>query len=79
MPEEPTPENQALSSKVQISKVKTGLMKKGCSKQKNLLSVKKKDLLSRQLQPPQELMMFLQANDTSEAILQGHTCEEVSI
>lgn len=66
MPDEPNPEEQALVSKAQISKVKTGTLKNGLAKQKNLISAKKKDLISRQLHPPEE---FLQSDATFDKVL----------
>ena len=69
MPDEPTEEDQSLASKVQICRVKINSLKKGLAKHKNLLSAKKKDLLSRQLQPPEDLTVFLQSDETFQEIL----------
>ena len=69
MPDEPTKEDESLASKAQICRVKTNSLKKGLARHKNLLSAKKKDLLSRQLQPPEDLTMFLQSDETFEEIL----------
>lgn len=69
MSDEPTEEERDLSAKVNIAKVKTGVLKKGLTKEKNQLSAKKKDLLSEDLTPPEELTKFLQADETFEQVL----------
>ena len=81
MPDEPTKEDESLASKAQICRVKTNSLKKGLARHKNLLSAKKKDLLSRQLQPPEDLTMFLQSDETFEEDTEdcpqgpkGHCC-----
>jgi hypothetical protein len=69
IPDEPNQEQQALVSKAQIAKTKTASLKKGLAKQKTLLSAKKKDLIARQLQLPEELTVFLQSDSTFKRVL----------
>ena len=69
MPDEPSSEEQALVSKANIAKVKTGAMKKGLAREKNQILAKKKDLLAKQMTPPEELTRFLRSDATFEAIL----------
>lgn len=69
MPDDPSEAELALSSKASMAKVKTQGMKKGLSKKKNMISARKKDVLSKQMQPPAELMRFLQSDGTFEAVL----------
>lgn len=54
-------------------------MKKGLARHKNHLSAKKKDLLSRQLQPPEDLSLFLQSDETFEEILKIAHVDEKDI
>ena len=66
---QPSPDEKSLASMVQIAKEKTGALKKGLAKQKNLLAAKKKQLISKQLQPSEDLTKFLKSDTTFEEIL----------
>ena len=69
MPDEPSAEEQTLVSKANVAKVKTGAMKKGLAREKNLISAKKKDILSKEIRPSEDLTRFLQSDDTFDEIL----------
>lgn len=71
MPDDPSSDDQSLASKANIAKVKTTAMKKGLAKQKNIISAKKKDFISHNMQPPEELTIFLQSDSTFEEILKA--------
>ena len=58
MLDEPTLEEQSLATTCTIAKNKTAALKKGLAKQKNLLAARKKDLVARQLEPPEELIIL---------------------
>lgn len=71
MSNDPTPEEKALAGKINIVRLKTGGMKKGLTKKKNLIAAKKKDLISEIMQPPLELTQFLQSQETFDTILKA--------
>jgi len=69
MPDDPSEEELILIAKANVAKVKTQGMKKGLAKKKNMLSARKKDLLSKQVTPPAELTRFLQSDVTFDEVL----------
>ena len=69
MSDEPSDEELALANKAQVAKVKTSWLKKGLAKEKNILAAKKKDLLAKEMGPPEELGLFLRSEDTYQEIL----------
>ncbi len=79
MPDDPSPGEQAMVAKVSIATVKTGAMKKGLAKEKNLLCAKKRDFISKNLGPPEELTLFLQSDDTFQTVLDAAAKEPQAI
>lgn len=69
MPDDPSEQQLALTAKANVAKVKIAGMKKELAKKKNLVSAKKKDLLSKQMVPPAELTRFLQSDATFDEVL----------
>ena len=57
--DELTEEDERLSAKANVASVKTSFLKKGLERQKNLLASKKKEAVSKNLQPSEELTTFL--------------------
>ena len=70
LPEELSEDQQKLVSRTTVVKIKTSSMKKGLAKQKNMLSARKKEHVSRNIQPPEDLTNFLQADETFEKIVE---------
>ena len=70
MPENLTDEERALVAKLHVAKEKTNSMKKSLAKKKNMLAARKKEHVSRNLQPPDDLTTFLQADDTFQKVLE---------
>lgn len=79
MPDDTTDEEQALASKANIASVKTKTKKKGLAKEKSCISAKKKDVLSKLMQPPEELTRFLQSDDTFKQVLKVAESEKNAI
>ena len=71
MSDDLTPEQERLSARASVAQVKTSLLKKGLARQKNLLAAKKKDIVGKHLQPPEELTVFLQDQATIDKVLQA--------
>lgn len=71
MPDDLSEEDRRMSSKIHVVKEKTIAMKKGLTKMKNNISARKKEYVSQHLQPPDELISFLQADETFEKVLEA--------
>ncbi len=71
MPDDLSQTKEKLVGKAHVSKTKTDGLKKGPRKQQLLLSAKKKEYVSKHLTAPNELISFLQADETLEKVLEG--------
>lgn len=79
-----TPEELILSSKANVASTKVALLKKGLAREKNVIASQKKYLTAQTIQPPTELLQFLNSDDTFEVVLKaaekkqtGHPCSKV--
>ena len=61
-------EDERLSAKANVASVKTSFLKKGLARQKNLLAAKKEEVVSRSIQPPEDLTAFLNDAATFDEI-----------
>ena len=71
MPDDLSQTEEKLVGKAHVSHTKTDGLKKGLRKQQLLLSAKKKEYVSKNLTPPNQLITFLQADETLEKVLEG--------
>ncbi len=69
MPTDLSQEEEKLVGRAHVSKTKTDGLKKGLRNQQLLLSAQKKEYVSKHLTAPDELISFLQAEQTGKA---GH-------
>ena len=64
MPENMSQEDGAMSAKITVAREKAVSLKKGLTREKNGRAARKREYLAQTLQPPHELVSFLQSNST---------------
>ena len=79
MPEELTEDDERLSAKANVASVKTSFLKKGLARQKNLLAARKKEAVGKNLQPPEELITFLNDEATLGEVQQIENKQDILV
>ena len=74
-------EDMALESKINVCKSKSAALNKGLTKEKNGRAARKREYMAQTLQPPEDLIQFLQADETwqrlNKTFMQAFTFEAI--